>query len=279
MPESIYDLHCHSTASDGGLKPADLINLACKQKIKTLALTDHDTTNGLAIAKTTAEEVGIQLVPGIEISASWSNKCFHIVGLDIDPDHPTLQEGLKGLQEMRCKRAELIADKLEKYGAGKNIAAQVITAADGGMITRTHFAQYLVKQGYKKNLKDIFKHFLVRGKPGYVATKWAALEDTITWINDAGGVAVVAHPMRYKLSASWMRRFLSAFKSAGGKGVEVVCGSNSDQDTYNTAVLARRYDLAGSVGSDFHSHENSRITLGNLPPLPQGIEPIWSYFS
>jgi len=279
MTTCIYDLHCHSTASDGALNPEALVQLAFKQAVSTLALTDHDTTAGLNEAKITANRVDINLIPGIEISTTWNNKCFHIVGLNINPEDPNLQKGIKSLQTTRLERAELIADQLEKYGVGKNIGALIMKSVNGGMVTRTHFAQYLVDQGYGKNIRDIFKHFLVRGKPGFVATRWAKLEDVIAWINDAGGVAIIAHPMRYKLNANGMRNFLSAFKAAGGKAIEVVCGSNSDQDTRNTAELARRHGLLGSVGSDFHSPKNTWTTLGKLAPLPKGIEPVWSSFS
>ena len=243
MTAHVYDLHCHSTASDGTLKPEALVQLAFKQAINTLALTDHDTTAGLKEAKAAADRVGINLVPGIEISTTWNDKCFHIVGLNINPEHPNLQKGIKGLQKIRFRRAELIADQLEKYGAGKNIGAWVMKSAGGGMVTRTHFAQYLVNHGYGKNIRDIFKHFLVRGKPGFVATLWADLDDVVAWINESGGVAVLAHPMRYKLNAKGMRNLLSAFKTAGGKAIEVVCGGNSDQDTRNTAELARAHGM------------------------------------
>ena len=278
MVAHVYDLHCHSTASDGALKPEALVQLAIKKSINTLALTDHDTTAGLKEAKDAADWVGINLVPGIEISTRWNDKCFHIVGLNINPEHPNLQKGIQGLQKLRFRRAELMAEQLEKYGAGKNIGAWVLKSAGGGMVTRTHFAQYLVRHGYGKNIPDIFKHFLVREKPGFVATRWADLDDIVAWINESGGVAVLAHPMRYKLNARGMRNLLPAFKTAGGKAIEVVCGSNSKQDTLNTAELARAHGLFGSVGSDFHNPENTWITLGKLAPLPKGIEPVWSFF-
>ncbi len=278
MAAHIYDLHCHSTASDGVLNPEALVQLASKHAINTLALTDHDTTAGLKEAKTAADRIGINLIPGIEISTSWNDKCFHIVGLNIKPEHPNLQKGIRGIQKIRFRRAELMADQLEQYGAGKNIGAWVMKSANGGMVTRTHFAQYLVNHGYGKNIRDIFKHFLVCGKPGFVSTLWADLDDVVAWINESGGVAVLAHPMRYKLNAKAMRNLLSAFKTAGGKAIEVVCGSNSDQDTRNTAELARGHGLLGSVGSDFHNPGNTWIALGKLAPLPRGIEPVWSFF-
>lgn len=279
MPPSTYDLHCHSTASDGKLRPSELINLAVKNNIRTLALTDHDTVNGLVEAASTADANGINLVPGIELSTTWNDKCFHIVGLNIDPQHPALKQGISDSQNQRIERAKLIAAKLTKQGIGNGSIYETIKEASGeGMITRTHFAQYLVDQGYGRDLKSIFKHYLVRGKPGFVATKWPNLDDVVSWINDAGGQAIIAHPMRYKLTGSWMRKLLFAFKQAGGTGIEVVCGNNSTEDTRHSAAFARRYQLAGSVGSDFHSPENSWSKLGNLARLPDDIEPIWRYW-
>lgn len=275
---STHDLHCHSTASDGKLSPTELVNMAAQKDVKTLALTDHDTTNGLQEASAAADKVNINLIPGIELSTTWSDKCFHVVGLNIDAENPRLKKGVKGLQAKRLKRADLIADKLAEKGIGGAIADSVKAIAGDGMITRAHFAEYLVEHGYGSTVKDIFKHFLVSGKPGFVATRWAELDEAISWITDAGGVAVLAHPIRYKLSGRQMQRLLTAFKAVGGAGIEVICGNNSLEDTRKSANLARQYQLAGSVGSDFHSPNKSWAMLGKLPPLPEDIEPIWSHW-
>ncbi len=271
---SLYDLHSHSKASDGRLSPGELVLRAATHGVKYLALTDHDTVDGIRAARRTATEAGIHLIPGVEISVSWNKKCFHIIGLGIDPDNETLVAGLSGLQRMRLERARRMADSLEKHnihGALKSVEEM----AGNGMLTRTHFARFLVDRGYATSVAEVFNRYLVRGKPGYVTTQWADLEDALNWIQAAGGVAILAHPLRYQLTASWLRRFLTAFQSAGGIGIEVVCGNNTPQQTATCADYARRYRLLGSMGSDFHDPDFPWIDLGRLPPLPTGITPVW----
>ncbi|MGR9116114.1 MAG: PHP domain-containing protein [Gammaproteobacteria bacterium] len=274
-----YDLHCHSTASDGALSPTELVNRAQRQGVTRLALTDHDTTDGLAEAQLAAASInGITLIPGIELSATWENRCFHIVGLDINPKHPPLNEGCHRIQNIRVERAEKIAHKLEKKRIPGAFEA-VKNAAGAGMITRTHFADFLLTQNHVSTLQEAFDRYLGKGKPAYVSTIWTPLDEAVSWITGAGGVAVLAHPMRYKLTASWMKRLLSAFKEAGGQGIEVVYGRNNPDDTHISANYARQFNLAGSVGSDFHNPGNPWIELGRLSPMPEGITPVWNYFA
>lgn len=273
-----YDLHCHSTASDGALSPTELVNRAQQQGVTRLALTDHDTTGGLAEARTAAAAAGIILIPGIELSTTWENRCFHVVGLNINPNYPPLVEGCRRIQSIRIERAEKIAQKLAK----KRITGALETvkkAAGAGMITRTHFADFLLSQNHVSTQQEAFDRYLGKGKPAYVSTTWADLEEAVAWITGAGGIAVLAHPMRYKLTASWMRRLLSAFKKAGGQGIEVVYGRNNHDDTSTSANYARQFDLAGSAGSDFHSPNNPWIELGRLNPMPKSVTPVWNYFA
>lgn len=273
-----YDLHCHSTASDGALSPTELVRRAHEHGVTSLALTDHDTVSGLNEARTAATAAGIKLIPGIELSTSWQNKCFHIVGLNIDPEYPPLREATRNLQIMRVERAEKIADKLEKKRIPGALEA-VKKAAGEGMITRTHFADFLLSQFHVSTQQEAFDRYLGAGKAAYVATTWSDMEQAINWIIQSGGVAVLAHPLRYKLTASWMKRLLAAFKNAGGQGIEVVTGRYNSDDINLAAGYAKRFELAGSVGSDFHNPANQWVELGRLAPLPESIKPVWELLS
>ena len=269
-----FDCHSHSTFSDGTLAPTELVNRAKSRGVKYLALTDHDTTAGLQEARSTAENIGIQLIPGIEISTTWENQCFHIVGLGIDPNHPPLVKGIATLRDTRESRAREMGRRLEKKGIpGAYHAAAKL--AGHGMITRTHFARFLLSQNHASNMQQVFDRYLTRGKPGFVSTCWAKLNDAVNWITGSGGVAVMAHPRRYKITATRMKKLLSAFAKAGGQGIEVVCGSSNIDDIQVTARLAIQFGLLGSAGSDFHSPDNCWIELGRLQPLPENITAVW----
>lgn len=272
---SEYDLHCHSTASDGALTPSGLVEAAYKAGVKTLALTDHDTTGGVAEAEAAAAQYGIELVRAIELSLTWSGQCFHVVGLNIDPANAALRQGLQKTEAIRVERAKEMARKLGERGIEGAFEGARRIAGDG-TITRTHFARYVVSQGRCSTLQEVFDRYLSRGKPAYVPTVWATLEEGIGWIRSAGGIGVLAHPMRHKLSASWMRRLLVAFKEAGGAGLEVVSGRGAPDAIQASAAYARSFGLMGSVGSDFHSAEHPWAALGRLDPLPKGITPVWS---
>lgn len=273
----IYDLHSHSLASDGILPPCELVKRAHAQGVTTLALTDHDTTAGIAEAQQTAQLCNMKLIPGIELSTTWQTKTFHVVGLNIDANHPALLAAARFLQKIRQERAEQIADKLAK----KRIPGAlewVLASAEEGMITRTHFANFLVSQFHVDSQQEAFDRYLAKGKPAYVATEWADMAMSVQWINAAGGVAVLAHPLRYRLTPKWIRRFLTDFKQAGGKGIEVVTGRCSADDIKWAATHAHNFGLAGSVGTDFHSPGNQWIELGRLAPLPSNIQPVWELF-
>lgn len=273
-----YDLHSHSTASDGTLSPTDLVLRAKEKGVTTLALTDHDTINGQAEAAELAAENKIKLIPGIEISTTWERKCFHIVGLNIDTSNTTLTTGIADLQSLRTERAKKIALKLEKKRI-PNAYEAVVKLANGGMITRAHFSQFLLANHYVSTQQEAFDRYLGDGKPAFLSTVWADLHTAIEWINQAGGVAVIAHPLRYKMTATWMKRFLSFFKEAGGQGIEVVTGRSTPDEIHRSCLYAERFGLAGSVGSDFHSPDNRWVELGRLAPLPDKIQPVWELFS
>ena len=276
MSQIQFDLHTHSTASDGSLAPTALVQRAAACGIGVLALTDHDEVAGLAEAAAAAATVGIGFVPGIELSVSWNHQTVHVVGLGIDAETPSLRAGIKRLGAFRLWRAEEIARRLAKKGiSGALEGAQQY--AKGTILSRTHFAHYLVAQGHARDLRQVFKRFLVRNKPGYVPGEWASLEDALGWIREAGGLAAIAHPARYKISATRLRQLLGEFQELGGVALEVVSGSHSRDDILSMANLCRRFQLAASTGSDYHGPENPYLDLGRLPALPADCQPIWQH--
>lgn len=275
METRVYDLHTHSHYSDGQLAPAELVARAAANGVEVLALTDHDSTEGLPEARAAARERGIELVPGVEISVTWNNLTIHVVGLQIDVAQPQLQQGLQRLREFREWRAEEIGRRLAKAGIeGATEGARRF--ARRGLVGRTHFAQFLVAAGHAPDVKRVFKRYLVSGKPGHVPGQWATLADAVAWIRAAGGQAVVAHPARYRLTATRLDKLLGEFRDVGGAGVEVVCGSHSRDDAFRFAHLAGRFGLLASAGSDYHGPENYYMDLGPLPPFPDGCTPVWS---
>jgi predicted metal-dependent phosphoesterase TrpH len=271
---SVYDLHSHSTVSDGTLEPRELVRKAEQAGINVLALTDHDTVDGIEQATAEALAVGISLVPGVEMSVTWNRQLLHIVGLGVDSGCESLREGLRSLQQVRRERAEEMGRRLEKQGIkGAYAGAQAL--ANGPVIGRSHFARFLVEQGHVANMRKVFRGYLGQGKPGFVASEWVTLEQAISWIHAAGGQAVVAHPARYPLSTSKLKRVLQEFKELGGEGLEVISGSHSREENANMVRLAREFGLLASVGSDYHGPETPWIGLGRLATLPEGLKPIW----
>ncbi|MDH3561505.1 MAG: PHP domain-containing protein [Gammaproteobacteria bacterium] len=269
-----YDLHSHSTASDGTLSPTGLVQAAHAAGVNVLALTDHDTTDGIGEAGVVADRLGLQLVAGVEISVSWQSLTVHILGLSINRDCSILQDGLLGLREFRDWRAEEIARRLEKSGIGGAYEG-ACALAQGRIVSRTHFAHHLVAAGFAASVREVFKRYLVVGKPGYVPGQWASLEDALDWIHRAGGLAVIAHPARYRLTATKLRRLMGDFRELGGAGIEVVSGSHTRDNINTMAMCARREGLLASRGSDYHGPENPWVRLGQLAELPSGCRPIW----
>lgn len=270
----IYDLHCHSTASDGSLTPTELVELACRNNVDVLALTDHDVTHGLHEAWQQARENDLEFIPGIEISVSWRHQTIHIVGLGIDPDNPVLLQGLDSILDFRQSRAEKIAERLEKAGiAGALEGAEKF--AGGEILSRTHFAHFLVEQGYARDIKQVFKKYLVRNKPGYVPGQWAELEDALNWIKAAGGIAVLAHPARYSISTGRLKEFIAEFKELGGVAIEVVSGSHSQEEVFRMGELAKYFGISASSGSDYHGPNNAYRELGYLHQMPSQCQPVW----
>lgn len=270
----VYDLHTHSFYSDGALAPAELVARAAASGVQVLALTDHDVTDGLPEATTAAAQAGIALVPGVEISVTWGAQTVHIVGLYIDVACVSLQAGLARLREFREWRAEEIGRRLEKAGI-PGATAGARARARRGLVSRTHFAQFLAESGHAADVRSVFRKYLVRGKPGHVPGQWATLDEAVGWIRAAGGQAVLAHPARYKITATRLRKLLGEFRDGGGAAIEVVSGSHSRDDAFRFAQLARKYGLLASAGSDYHGPHNCYLELGPLPPLPDGCTPVW----
>lgn len=271
------DLHIHSTASDGSLAPADLMQLAHENAVEMLALTDHDTLAGLDEANHAAQQLGLHFIPGVELSVQWERKGLHLLGLNIDPSHRDMLQGIENLYTQRQHRAERIAKKLNALGVEGSLEGAQRYAGDG-TLGRPHFARYLVEVGFVEDINDAFEKYLGRNKRAYVSTEWPELEDAIRWIRTAGGVAVLAHPLRYKLTKSWMRRLLKAFKGFGGAGIEVICGNYTPDEIITSVGYALRFDLQGSAGSDFHGHSTYAKQPGHLPALHSAITPVWTNF-
>jgi len=269
------DLHSHSVVSDGTLSPSAVAERAAARGVRVWSLTDHDEVAGQAEASQAARALGLTYVPGVEISVSWGNETIHIVGLLIDPENSRLKSGLAVTRNGREQRAQQMARQLASVGIPGAFEGALVYVGNPDLISRTHFARYLVEIGRCKDLQDVFHHYLVPGKPGYVPMRWARLEDAIEWIIGAGGIAVVAHPGRYQLTRAELKVFLGQFKRMGGGAIEVVTGSHTPDQYREFARYATQFGFLASRGSDFHGPGESRIDLGGLPALPDSVIPVW----
>lgn len=269
------DLHSHTTASDGRLNVDQLIDRAVEFNLDALAITDHDTVDALAPARAYIAERGysLRLINGIEISTVWQNKDIHIVGLNIDPNHPELNALIDQQKQHRMVRAEMIAERLQK-ATREGVLEEVKAIAGNAPITRAHFAKWLVDAGYVKNMQQVFKKYLTRNHPGYVPPNWCTMQEAIAAIHAAGGQAVLAHPGRYDLTTKWLKRLIAAFVDAGGDAMEVAQPQQAPQEKRNLADYAIQYNLLASQGSDFH-YPSPWMELGRNLWLPSGVEPVW----
>lgn len=269
------DLHCHSTVSDGLLTPTQLIEHAAARGVDVLALTDHDDVGGLAEARAMAAERNITLINGVEISVDWRGQTLHIIGLGIDPEYPDLACGLSSIRNGRMVRARNIATQLDKIGIHGSFEGACRNAGEGHLLGRMHFARFLVQQGHARDVKAVFKKYLVKGKPGYAPHQWAPLSDAVGWISASGGRAVIAHPGRYKLSRKAMDELLEEFRALGGEAIEVITGSHTPEQSMQFARHSQRLGLLASRGSDFHGPGESYFDLGRMPALPAICRPVW----
>ena len=269
------DLHCHSVISDGTLTPEALAARAHANGVELWALTDHDEIGGQTRAATAAKALGMGYLSGTEISVSFAGRTVHIVGLGFDIHSPGLQNGLQSTRGGRHDRAKDMAAGLAKVGIHGSFEGALTYAGNPDLISRTHFARFLVETGVCKDTHEVFRRFLTEGKPGFVPHRWATLGDAIRWSRDSQGVAVIAHPARYGFSPTEEYALFTEFKNHGGQAVEVVTGSHSAQEAIVYADMAREFDLAASRGSDFHSPDESHTDLGSLPWLPGNLTPVW----
>ena len=269
------DLHCHSNVSDGLLAPTELAQRAHEKGVQLWALTDHDELGGLAQAAAAAATVGLAFIPGVEISVTWGDETLHIVGLRIDPHDEALIGGLQRTRAGRTRRAHEMAAQLDAVGIPDAFEGALNYVGNPDLISRTHFARYIVEINRCDDVREVFTKYLIAGKPGYVPTQWASLEDAVAWIRAAGGVAVIAHPGRYKLSDAALRELFRQFKALGGAAIEVVTGSHTTDQYKRFAKYANDFGFMASRGSDFHGPKESRFDLGTLPPLPDSVVPVW----
>lgn len=269
-----YDLHSHTIHSDGTLTPTQLVDRARVQGVDVLAVTDHDTTDGLDEAERAAQAAGLALIGGVEISVTWANRTVHIVGLRIDRTNTALQTGLARLRAVRGERAQEMDRRLARHRI-HNMLDGARARAKGAILSRTHFAHELVARGHATDVREAFKHFLTKGNPGYVPGEWAVLSEAVAWIRAAGGIAVIAHPGRYQLTATKLRELIAEFKAAGGTAIEVLSGSQGPNATAHMARVAGDHELLASVGSDYHGPEKPWVELGRLPALPAGCIGVW----
>ena len=273
------DLHCHSVVSDGTLTPEALAARAKANGVGLWALTDHDEIGGQHRAAAAAQAQGMDYLTGVEISVTFADTTVHIVGLGFDPDDARLAQGLAATRGGRGERAKDMAEQLAQAGIPGAYEGALQFVGNPALISRTHFARFLVETGVCKDTPEVFRRFLTEGKPGYVPHRWATLGDAVRWITQAGGMAVIAHPARYKFSANEEFALFSEFKQHGGRAVEVVTGSHSAAEYVTYADMAQEFGLAASRGSDFHSPDESHTDLGTLPLLPGALTPVWELLS
>lgn len=269
------DLHCHSTVSDGTLPPETLAARAKGNGVELWALTDHDEVGGQQRARDAALALGMDYLSGAEISVTFADVTVHIVGLGFDADDATLKAGLARTRGGRRERALEMSAGLARVGIHGAYDGALEYVGNPDLISRTHFARHLVDTGVCSDISEVFRKYLTEGRPGFVPHRWATLHDAVHWITGAGGIAVIAHPARYKFSANAEYALFTEFKAHGGRGVEVVTGSHSAAEAVRYADTALEFDLLASRGSDFHSPAESHVDLGALPPLPPQLTPVW----
>lgn len=272
------DLHCHSVVSDGTLTPEGLACRAHANGVQVWSLTDHDEVGGQERAKKAAEDLGMKYISGVEISVTWCSQTVHIVGLGIDHTNVSLIEGLNQTRNGRTNRAKAIAAQLDQIGIKNAYEGALQFVGNPELISRTHFARFLVDSGVCKDTNEVFANYLIEGKSGYVGHEWANLTDAVNWITQAGGIAVIAHPGRYNYTSLQLNELYGQFKDMGGRGIEVVTGSHTKDEYKTFAKVALKHGFLASRGSDFHSPTESHVDLGTLPDLPSQLQPVWLEF-
>lgn len=270
------DFHCHSTVSDGLLSPEQLVRRAAENGVDRIALTDHDDISGLAVARETATALGLGFVNGVEISIEWEGTPVHIVGLAFDADSSLIIEGLGKVRGGRTERALRMSADLARVGILDAYEGALRFAENPALISRAHFARHLAASGVCSGVHAVFDSYLVPGKPGYVDHRWASLAEAVRWVTLSGGIAIVAHPARYKVSGAALRRMFGEFRDCGGRAIEVASGSHSPEQVAHFARVAKEFGFLGSRGSDFHGPEESWVDIGRVAQLPDGVLPVWN---
>jgi predicted metal-dependent phosphoesterase TrpH len=273
------DLHSHSTYSDGSLSPSVLAQRARDGGVAVWSLTDHDEIRGQAEARAAAQALGMVYISGVEISVTFAGETVHILGFDFNPESPTLVQGLEAIRTGRSSRAHEMGQDLARAGIGGAYEGAVKFAGNPDLVSRTHFARFLVENGHCASMHEVFQRYMKPGKPGYVEHRWAGLGEALRWIHDAGGVAAIAHPARYHFSPTVEFALFGEFQAHGGRGVEVTCGSHYPDEVTRYAAMADEFGLLASRGSDFHAPQESRVDLGALPDLPGSCQPLWSLWA
>jgi predicted metal-dependent phosphoesterase TrpH len=269
------DLHCHSSVSDGVLAPAAVAAYARKGGVDVWALTDHDEIKGVKAARDAAAGLGMRFVPGVEISVTWGGETVHVVGLQVNEDEPALVQGLAATRNGRDARGREIAAQLERAGIRGAYEGALKYVGNPDLLSRTHFARYLVEIGACNSTSEVFRKYLTEGKPGYVPHRWASLAEAVGWIRKAGGIPVIAHPGRYRFTPLAEGALFDEFKQLGGNAIEVVTGSHTPDQYETYAEAARRYGFLASRGTDFHAPGEARVEFDKLPPLPSNVTPVW----
>ena len=271
------DLHSHSTVSDGVLAPSALAERASRNGVELWALTDHDELGGIAEARAAARDLGMPFISGVEISITWAGKTVHIVGLGVDENNAGLVDGLRRTRSGREQRArDMAEDLLKRAGIAGAYEGALKFVGNPDLISRSHFARFLVEQGISSSVQDAFDHYLADGKPGFVPHRWAALADAVRWIREAGGVPVIAHPGRYEYSPVAFDQLFLEFRAAGGVGIETLTGSHSVDQYDEYTRIANQYGFLHSRGSDFHAPDDQSVDIGRLPPMPKTARPVWN---
>lgn len=273
---SQYDLHMHSTISDGTLEIDALVSMVREAGVKTMALTDHDSVAGIEQAQRACQQNQINFIPGVEISVTWNGQVIHILGLNIDHKNKILNDGLNKLLEFRERRAEMIASRLARVGI-TNALEGAKRHAKGRLIGRMHFARFLVEEGICTDLRAVFKRYLTKGNPGHVKGEWSSLEEAVSWITQSGGLACIAHPGRYRLTATRLRALIEEFIAAGGVAMEVVSATHSADEIQKMTMFCEKHQLFASAGSDYHGPENRWIHPGKIAPVPAQLNPVWEH--
>jgi hypothetical protein len=269
------DLHCHSTVSDGVLEPEQLAERAHANGVQLWALTDHDEVSGVARARASAQRLGMGFVSGVEISVTWAGHTVHILGLGLNETNPGLVQGLAQVRSGRAERAREMGRRLEGMGVAGSYQGALRYASNPSLVSRTHFARYLLDNGHCPSMQSVFDTYLGEGKPAYVPMQWSSLEQAVGWILGADGLAVIAHPGRYDYTPVQFSALFDTFKQLGGQGIEVVTGSHRPDQYQEYAGIARHYGFLASCGSDFHSPREGKLDLGKVPALPAGLTPVW----